>query len=142
MAKARYGAGQPWAERRAGAQRAVADHDAPIQGYVVSRYGDLQDGLRAQGEAVTRAVDHAAGQLVEAHAAWQDVLGRMTALASSVRPTRPGDWTRSRSERAASEAARVLDGGGELVPDVRDPTKPRHQQPADDDADMATVARA
>jgi hypothetical protein len=59
-------------------------------------------------------------------------LGRMTALASGIRPVRPGDWVRSRSEHAASEAAKVLDGGGELAPDVRDPTKPRHQQPADD----------
>ena len=65
--------------------------------------------------------------------------GPMVALASSIRPTRAGDWVRSRAERAANEAAKVLDNGGELVPDVADPRAPRHHRPADDDADMAAV---
>ena len=142
LAKARSRANEPWSERRAGAQRALADHDGAIQRFTVQRYADLQDGLREQGEAATRAVDHAAGQLVEAHGEWQDVLSRMTALASSVRPTRPGDWTHSRSERAAAEADRLLTGGGERVPSVRDPRAPRHHQPAGDDADMASVVNA
>jgi hypothetical protein len=139
LAKARARANEPWPERHAGAQRALADHDSAIQRFVVARYADLQDGLREQGEAARAAVDHAAGQLVAAHAAWEAIAGRMSALASSIAPVRPGDWTRSRSERAASEAARLLDNGGELTPDVRDPRKPRYSEPAEDD-DAVVVA--
>ena len=142
LAKARSRANEPWSERRAGAQRAVADHDAAIQRFVTSHYGDLQAGLREQGEAAASAVDGAAGRLVEAHAQWEDVASRMIALASSIRPTRPGDWVRARAEHAASEAAKVLDNGGESLPDVRDPRAPRHHQPADDGADMGSVVNA
>lgn len=134
LAKARGRAAEPWAERRAGARRAMFDHDALIQRFTVERYAELQAGLREQGEAARTAVDDAAGQLVAAHGAWEGIAGRMSALASSIAPVRPGDWVRARAERAAGEAARLLDNGGELVPDVRDPRAPRHQQPAQDDA--------
>jgi hypothetical protein len=132
LSRARSRAAEPWAERRDGARRALADHDAAIQCFTVEKYADLQAGLRAEGEAVTRAVDQAAADLVAAHTEWEHVASRMTALASSIRPQRPGDWTYSRAERAAAEAGRLLDNGGEVVPDVADPTKPRHSQPDED----------
>jgi hypothetical protein len=132
LAKARARAAQPWAERVAGARRAVADADAAIQRYEVANLRGLNDGLAELGEHAARDINRAAADLVGAYERWQNISGRMSGLASAIRPTRPGDASFSRAERAAAEAARLLDMGGEVAPRHADPTKPRHHAPADD----------
>jgi hypothetical protein len=127
LGKARARAAEPWDERVAGAQTALADFDRNIGTFVRENYGDLQSGLRAEGEDAAQAVDQAATDLVAAFRRREDVLGRMIALASVVGGSpRPSDWTYSRAERLAGEADRLLTAGGETVPVVRDPRQPRH----------------
>ena len=125
LVKARARAAEPWSERRAGAGRAVADHDQAIQRYIASTYDALHDGLRQEGDLAARAVDEAAAALVEAYRRWEDVLSRMTALSATIRPPRPGDWVRARGDVAAREAQRLVEQGGERQPDIRDPRAPR-----------------
>lgn len=130
LSKARARANEPWAERRAGARQALADHDNAIIGvFVRERFDDLHAGLAEQGEAAAPAVNAAAGELVSAHARWQEISSRMVSLSSALGPMRPGDYSRSLSERAAGEAGRLLDEGGEEAPTCRDPRAPRHGQP-------------
>jgi hypothetical protein len=129
--RARVHHAEPWAERRQGARQALADHDAEVQRFTAANYAGLHDGLREMGREAAQAVDRAANDLIGAHEHWEHVASQMIALASSVRPTRPGDWVRSRSERAAREAATLLERGGELTPDVRNPTEPRSSQPGE-----------
>jgi predicted nucleic acid-binding Zn-ribbon protein len=128
LARSRQTADAPWAEKRAGRAAAVRDADRRIQLFIGEHYPSLQDGLRAEGEAVAVAVNRAAERLVEAHREWEAILSRMTELAASVRPVRPGDWTRARSEAAVRAAAALLDQGGEVGPDCRDPRTPRHRE--------------
>jgi hypothetical protein len=140
LARARAHAAEPWAERRAGAQRAVADIDRSIGRFVIEHFDDLADGLRAQGKEAAQATDDAANALLAAYAKREEIANRMNALGSMVRPTRPGDVTYSRAETLARAASALLDGGGEHAPDMRDPRQPRGVQPATDEADEAVVA--
>jgi hypothetical protein len=55
------------------------------------------------------------------------VEARVTALCAIVRPPRPGDIVRTRSEALAREAERLLHAGGEAAPvPAVDPRQPRH----------------
>jgi hypothetical protein len=138
LARARGRASEPWPERLAGARRAVADQDRRIQEFIGAHYDELQAALREQGERAARRVDAAAAEIVAADAAWQALASQMSALASQLGRLRPGDHVHSRAEAVVREAARLLDVGGELAPDVRDPRLPRYAATADADA-LATT---
>lgn len=140
LSRARARAAEPWAERAAGANAAVADVDQAIARLVTQRFDDLADGLRAQGDEAAQAVDDAAGALIAAYERREAIASRMNALSSMIRPTRPGDVSASRADALAREAGRLLDGGGERPPDMRDPRQPRHSAAAEgDDADAVAV---
>jgi hypothetical protein len=127
LLEARAHWGEPWAERRAGVSRAIAARDDDVRRFVASRFGDLKAELETAGEHVARELDEAAAHLVRAHARREAIASQLISLCSMLRPTRPGDVSRSAAEPAVRAASALLDGGGEARPVVlADPREPRH----------------
>lgn len=126
LATARAKTGQPWTERAQGARAALRDADVEIGAYVRDNYDPLNGELSADAEAVKSRVDDALAEVVAAHAAREHVASRANALASVIRPVRPGDVAWSKVEGVTREAEAVLLGGGEAAPATRhDPRVPR-----------------
>ena len=130
LEKARSEVAAPWSERQLAVRRAIGDLDREVQAYVTANFDALVEGLTAKGREAAEAIDRAAADLISAVAVRESVASRMAALASTVRPIRPGDITRSQAERVANEAGRMLDNGGEVAPTLtHDPRSPRYAEP-------------
>jgi hypothetical protein len=137
LSKARARAAEPWAERRKGANAAVADLDARVHGFVIEHFDALAEALHETGQALAREVDRAAGDLVAAHAEREDCARRLSALASMIARVRPGDVSASNADEAAQAASALL-VSGEVAPVLRhDPRQPRHGELLAEAADMA-----
>lgn len=119
LGKARAEAAAPWAERRLGGQRAVADLDREIQRLIGERFDDLVAGLVAQGEEAARDLDAAASAVIAAHHRREAVASRLGALVSVVRRVEPGDVSYSRAEPLVRSAEALLGEGGERPVELR-----------------------
>lgn len=127
LAKARAMADEPWDERRVGVRAAIRDRDRELQMYVGEHFTELIGDLHDEGERAANAVTEATTVLAEAIRQREAVHERVSALASMVRPVRPGDVAGSRAERLAAEANKLLENGGEQPPTLLvDPRGPRH----------------
>jgi hypothetical protein len=118
LSAARVEAAQPLRERRAAAQQASEDARAAAQVYVGEHLDALLADLGADGRRAVEAIDAAAEALLANFDARAAVEQRTFALISMVRPVRPGDVQRARSEPVAAAARALLDQGGEVPPDV------------------------
>lgn len=137
LAKARAAAAEPWAERRAGGQQAVRDHEQQVRIFVGQHFAALYDDL---AEAAATRVDHACNELLAAYHERQVIDGRVTTLAAMVRAPQLGDVARTRAEAVAAAASALLMAGGEQAPLLRnDPRQPQHDEPAAE-AELEPVA--
>jgi hypothetical protein len=127
LMRARAAAAEPWAERIAGARAAARDARAAVQAFVGQNLEPLVAELEQDGERAAQAVDDAARALLAAYGERMAVEQQVWALISMVRPSRPGDIERTRSESLVDEARRLLAGDGERPPRLLvDPRAPRH----------------
>jgi hypothetical protein len=127
LSAARAEAEQPWAERRAAARQAVEDARRAVAVYIRENLDALLDDLAEDGAKAAAQVDAAAQAVLGAYAARAEVEARTFALLGLLHMPRPGDVTRTRAERLAGEAAKLVEGGGERPPDVLvRPGEPRH----------------
>lgn len=140
LAKARAAAAEPWAERRAGGQQAVRDHEQQVRIFVGQHFAALYDDLAEDAEAAATRVDHACNELLAAYHERQVIDGRVTTLAAMVRAPQLGDVARTRAEAVAAAASALLMAGGEQAPLLRnDPRQPQHDEPAAE-AELEPVA--
>jgi chromosome segregation ATPase len=127
LTQARITAGEPWAERRDGVRAAIRDADHATRTFVAEHLDELLADLVDEAEAAATAVDRACHALITAYRERQAAESRVTELCAMVRPPRPGDIVRTRSEALAREAERLLAQGGEAAPvPAVDPRQPRH----------------
>jgi chromosome segregation ATPase len=127
LTQARIAAGAPWAERRDGVRAAIRDADHATRTFVAEHLDELLAELADEADAAASAVDRACHALITAYRERQAVESRVTELCALVRPPRPGDIVRTRSEALAREAERLLAQGGEAAPvPAVDPRQPRH----------------
>jgi hypothetical protein len=130
LAKAKAKAAEPWAERRAGGQQAVRDHEQRVVLFVGEHFAELYGELAEDAEAAATRVDQAAHELIAAYHERQLIEGRVTMLAATIRSPRPGDVERTRAEAVAAAASALLQGGGEQAPLLHvAPTTPRYGEP-------------
>lgn len=94
LAKARAAAAEPWAERRAGGQQAVRDHEQQVRIFVGQHFAALYDDL---AEAAATRVDHACNELLAAYHERQVI-------------ERPRDHARRDGARAAARRRRAHEG--------------------------------
>jgi hypothetical protein len=126
LARARAEAGQPWAEKIAGAQAARRDAHQRVQAYIGEHLDQLVAAEAAEGEVVTAKLNDLAQAIVETFAERETSAGRIAALVSTVARIEPGDISRSRAEALVQAARALIDGGGEEPPRLlRDPRQPR-----------------
>jgi hypothetical protein len=127
LTQARVAAAAPRAERQDGVRAAIRDADHAARTFVADHLDELLAALAEEAEASALAVDQACHALIAAYRERQAVESRVTALCAMIRPARPGDIVRTRSEAVVREAGRLLSGGGEAAPLVAvDPRQPRH----------------
>jgi hypothetical protein len=141
LAKAKAAAAEPWAERRAGGQQAVRDHNQQVVRFVGEHFATLYGELAEDAEAAATRVDHACNELIAAYHERQLVEGRVTTLTAMIRQPRPGDVERTRAEAVAAAASALLQAGGEQAPLLRDdPTTPRPGELADAEPEPVAAA--
>lgn len=127
LLRAKTAALAPWAERRAAARLAVEDARHDVARFVGANLDALLADLGAEGRAAAARLDAAAQAVLDAYGERADVEQRTHALIALVGRVRPGDVAPARSDQLATEAHRLLDGGGERPPDVlHRPDQPRH----------------
>jgi hypothetical protein len=98
-----------------------------VQAFIRENLDPLLDELADDGAKAAAQLDAAAEAVRSAYAARMDVEARTFALLGLVHAPRPGDVVRSRSDRLAAEAEKLLGQGGERPPDVVvRPGEPRH----------------
>lgn len=114
LTKAKSTAGEPWAERIAGAQAATRDADRLLREYVGAHLGKLVATLEVEGEAAAAQVDQAAAELVAAYQHREAIAAQLGQLITWVRSPSPGDVSFSRADDAYRAAAVLLAQGGEM----------------------------
>jgi hypothetical protein len=119
LVRAREEVAQPWAERLAGARRAVQDADSAVRAYVAENLDVLVSELHEDAEAAAREVNGTAERFISATHERARVDRGLTALVALVRHMRPGDVTRAQSDEAVREVTRFLERGGETAPTLR-----------------------
>lgn len=97
LAKARAAAAEPWAERRAGGQQAVRDHEQQVRIFVGQHFAALYDDLAEDAEPAATRVDHACNELLAAYHERQVI-------------ERPRDHARRDGARAAARRRRAHEG--------------------------------
>lgn len=130
LAKAKAAAAEPWAERRAGRQAAVRDHEQQMRIFVGQNFAALYDELAEDAEAAATHVNNACNELLAAYHERQVIDGRVTNLAAMVRQPQLGDVARTHAEAVAAAASALLQAGGEQAPLLRnDPRQPQQDEP-------------
>lgn len=130
LAKAKATAAESWAERRAGGQAAVRDHEQKVTRFVGEHFAELYDELAEDAEAAATRVDAACHELLAAYYERQLIDGRVTTLASMVRAPELGAVGRTHAEAVAAAASALLQAGGEQAPLLRnDPREPQPDEP-------------
>jgi hypothetical protein len=147
LAKAKATAAEPWAERRAGGQAAVRDHEQQVVLYVGQHFAELYGDLAEDAEAAAARIDAACNELLAAYHERMLVEGRVTTLAAIIRQPRPGDVGRTRAEAVAAAASALLQEGGEAAPLLRDDPRqaapvqpPAEGEPEEREPEPATAA--
>jgi hypothetical protein len=116
LLQARSKASAPWPERRQAALQAAAEGRRQTASHVEAHLDTLLDGLAEQGTQAAEAIDQAAETLLARIADRARVEQQVFGLLQLVGSPRPGDVARSRCERLAAEAGKLLEQGGELPP--------------------------
>jgi hypothetical protein len=111
-------AAQPFSERARAARFGADDLRGEAGRFAVQHLDELLAGLHERGEAAAGMVDGGARMVLDGVAQRAQVEQETFALITLIRPARPNDVQRGRSEQLAAEATRLLDGGGERPPDV------------------------
>lgn len=127
LASARVEAGQPWAERLAGARATVRDAHQRLQGFTAEHLDELVGDLEGDGEVAAANLNAAAEALVAAFLERERIAGAISTLVSSVARIHPGDVSYTLAEQAVRAATELIESGGEAAPVLRrDPREPRH----------------
>ena len=130
LAKAKAAAAEPWAERLAGGQAAVRDHEQQVVLFVGQHFAELYGELAEDAEAAAARVDNACNELLAAYHERQLVEGRVIGLTGMIRQPQLGDVGRTRAEAVAAAASTLLRVGGEQAPILRnDPRQPESVEP-------------
>jgi hypothetical protein len=116
LAAAKQRASEPWSERVEGARAATRDADQQLRQHVAANLDELVAGLEQEGQATADRLNDAAASLVQAHAEWQSIAGRIGQLITMVHRPGPLDVSRSVSDDAARAVAALVAGGGEEGP--------------------------
>jgi hypothetical protein len=124
LAKSKAAAAEPWAERRAGGQQAVRDHDRQVVLFVGQHFADLYTELAEDAEAAAVRVDHACNEFLAAYYERMTVEGRVIALTAMIRQPDPNAVARTRAEAVAAAASALLQAGGEQAPLLRSDPRP------------------
>jgi hypothetical protein len=129
LAKARSRHAEPWAERRAGVQAAVRDHERQVVIFVGQHFSEVYGELAEDAEAAATRVDNACHELIAAFHERMLIEGRVTTLAAMVRAPELGGVARTHAEAVAAAASALLQSGGEQAPLLRDdPRQPASVQ--------------
>jgi uncharacterized NAD(P)/FAD-binding protein YdhS len=119
LAKARAAEQEPWVERVRAAGFAVQDAEQSIRAHVAENLDKLLAELTENAQAAASGVDETAAAFLAAVEERTRVEQATAQLASLVRPMRPGDISRARSDAAALEVGRFVEGGPEVAPILR-----------------------
>jgi chromosome segregation ATPase len=143
LAKAKVANAAPWGERRQALREAIAGHSGRVQRFVAEHFGELVEEVEAAGKEAADDVDAAAEALVTAWRKRDTASQRLDALLATVRgASRFGDVTLSRSEPVTREAEKLLAGGGEVAPTVRDELRSWQDLAEDDDSHVEEAVSA
>jgi hypothetical protein len=119
LAKARSVEQEPWVERVGAAGFAVQDAERGVRGHVAENFDKLLAELAEDAQTAASAVDETASAFLAAVGERRRVEQATAQLASLVRPMRPSDIARARSDAAALEVGRFVEGGPEVAPVLR-----------------------
>jgi hypothetical protein len=119
LAAAEQRHGEPWAERRAGAERAAMDARHAVQLHASEHLSELVAEIEERGRAAAEQVDAAAERFLDAVTRRAEVDQELTATLALVRRNKPGDVARSRADEARHAVAEFIQRGGEVPPTVR-----------------------
>jgi hypothetical protein len=119
LVRAEEAARQPWAERRAGAERAARDGRQAIQRHAAKHLDELVAEIEEAGVAAAEQVDYAAEAFVAAVERRAQVDRILTEVVALTRPMSPGDITRSGADEAVAAVRTLLERGGEVPPALR-----------------------
>jgi hypothetical protein len=119
LARARQTEQEPWSERVRAAGLAVQDAEQRIRAHVAENLDKLLAELTENAQAAASRVDETAAAFLAAVDERRRVEQATAQLASLVRPMRPNDIPRARSDAAAVEVGRFVEGGPEVAPILR-----------------------
>jgi hypothetical protein len=119
LARTRQKEQEPWSERVRAARLAVQDAEQCVRAHVAENLDKLLAELTENAQAAASGVDETAAAFLAAVEERTRVEQATAQLASLVRPMRPGDISRARSDAAALEVGRFVEGGPEVAPILR-----------------------
>jgi hypothetical protein len=117
--RAEQAAGQRWAERSAGAERAAQDARAAIQVHIAANFDAIVDELEENGRAGAQQVDHTAQGFLDACGRRAEAEQNLISITALVRAMGPNDVTRTRTDAARQAVAEFVQRGGEQPPELR-----------------------